>query len=818
MPSRGASRLALLAVGVVLGGLAFAAGIALLSDKLLANADQMASVVGLPVAVMGLLLTVRSITVARRGASGDETMAVSLTRQLRKDWGSELYARHLVDSDLIATRYEPADGDIGASVKDVETDPATNSRTKVTLSGTLTDLGDRFRELPRGRLVILGEAGTGKSVLAMALTVQLLDRRKAGQPVPILLSMTGWPPSLDLRGWLTGQLAENNLGGYAGLLDSGLLLPVLDGLDELGHDEQDAAYEALCEAAAQGEKFAMTCRTAAYADVVHRSGRRMPGAAVIGVRPLTADLVSSYLDGDAWRPVRMAITADPPTHPAVAEVLRTPLMAHLARTAYGVPGADPADLLDLHEVEELRGCLLAAYLPALYHGSGAPPSDRLRFLARKAGETFSWWTLHRTVRRWPDRVAALTCGVLTAASILLSFPSFAFEPMAVTAPTALFLGFLGPAGDSPRPLAGSLLRIGLVVAVPVVLILGTAEAIDGGWSTGFVVFVLLSSLLVAVSYHLGRVLAALAAAPWPIDAALCRRTLLGVVLFGLAYLPMPLSGAEIAALVGMALAGAAAAAFVRVDERPVPPDSLMTYLRALVRLGAPVAVAAATATAMSAIPTRGLDLYFPLYLTMVAVPAALATGTLAVVGARGAAPPTTVLKPAWRAGIAAALVFAVLFLIFTVAGVVDGSPPGDYIPFALVFSAVVGGMVFALVLIARYVTPSQRDLDRSRPTTTLRRDRRAVLIIAGTSMPALVFSRGDVFGVGCLILVMVLISGGTRWPAFAAARLLLAGADRKLPWRIMAFLADAHDRGVLRRVGAAYQFRHEHIRRYLRDH
>ncbi|MER6847653.1 hypothetical protein AB0A81_26930 [Streptomyces flaveolus] len=40
----------------------------------------------------------------------------------------------------------------------------------------------------------------------------------------------------------------------------------------------------------------------------------------------------------------------------------------------------------------------------------------------------------------------------------------------------------------------------------------------------------------------------------------------------------------------------------------------------------------------------------------------------------------------------------------------------------------------------------------------------------------------------------------------------------RLPWRLMHFLADAHEhRGVLRRVGAVYQFRHAELQRRMAD-
>ncbi|WP_406368768.1 hypothetical protein [Streptomyces sp. NBC_01546] len=53
------------------------------------------------------------------------------------------------------------------------------------------------------------------------------------------------------------------------------------------------------------------------------------------------------------------------------------------------------------------------------------------------------------------------------------------------------------------------------------------------------------------------------------------------------------------------------------------------------------------------------------------------------------------------------------------------------------------------------------------------------------------------------------------WLAFLAARIELAILGR-VPWRFMAFLADAHaHRGVLRQVGAVYQFRHLDLQRHL---
>ena len=56
------------------------------------------------------------------------------------------------------------------------------------------------------------------------------------------------------------------------------------------------------------------------------------------------------------------------------------------------------------------------------------------------------------------------------------------------------------------------------------------------------------------------------------------------------------------------------------------------------------------------------------------------------------------------------------------------------------------------------------------------------------------------------------------WPRrgrrIAIARVWLALRHR-LPWPLMDFLADAHQRGVLRQAGAVYQFRHIELQHRL---
>jgi hypothetical protein len=118
------------------------------------------------------------------------------------------------------------------------------------------------------------------------------------------------------------------------------------------------------------------------------------------------------------------------------------------------------------------------------------------------------------------------------------------------------------------------------------------------------------------------------------------------------------------------------------------------------------------------------------------------------------------------------------------------------------------------------------------PAAVLGRDRRATLVRGlvlglGTGLVfglAAGFVFGGVIGLGGgLVFGLVFglgtglgagLGGETAWPSYMAARSWLA-LHHRLPWPLMAFLADAHQRGILRQVGAVYQFRHIELQRRL---
>jgi hypothetical protein len=69
-------------------------------------------------------------------------------------------------------------------------------------------------------------------------------------------------------------------------------------------------------------------------------------------------------------------------------------------------------------------------------------------------------------------------------------------------------------------------------------------------------------------------------------------------------------------------------------------------------------------------------------------------------------------------------------------------------------------------------------------------------------------------GIAVVLLLAIGIGLDQAWLPFVLTRIILA-SQRQLPRHLMSFLADAHQRGVLRQAGAVYQFRHIELQRRL---
>jgi hypothetical protein len=369
-----------------------------------------------------------------------ELAARTLAEAVRTQWSEEAAHRGLRLQDPLRVRW--------SSVPGGPSGPVSRLRAR----GDVTDAVTAFRQLPRTQLLVLGEPGSGKSSLAILLTLGLLEQHSAGRPVPVPVSLSSWRPTAEhLYGWLAQRLTNeyeflgnaDRFGPDAAsrLLTSGRVMPVLDGLDEMAAELRPTAIDHV-NRFVQARPVVMTSRRDEYLAAVDTLGRRAAFTA-IQLDPVHLDEVERFLvdatdPNDRWRPVLAELRAHPELPPASA--LSSPLLLGLARDVYAPAGTDPAELLDRGrhpDQESIERSLLDAFVPVRYTTyptlSGARPVARipydkdraggwLTFLARHlhhlGADEIAWWRLHGALpRRGLEALAGAACAALTGPSV-----------------------------------------------------------------------------------------------------------------------------------------------------------------------------------------------------------------------------------------------------------------------------------------------------------------------------------------------------------------------------------------------------------------
>ncbi|HET8660300.1 MAG TPA: NACHT domain-containing protein [Micromonosporaceae bacterium] len=387
--------------------------------------------------------------------------ADGLADAVRQQWTREAGLRQLRQPGPLRVKWSTTQRPVSAQPAAVLGQAAVGGRpTRLRLRGDLDSIVEAFRRLPARQLVVLGEPGAGKTVLAMLLTLGLLDTRARGEPVPVLLPVSSWDPSIEhLHAWLVRRLVEDypaltnadtyGPGAAARLVRADRLMPVLDGLDEMPPALHRMAIDTIDHAVADGGPLMVTCRGSEYQAAVAAGGRFMSRAAVVEIEPVDVGDTITFLrhsraaSDTRWQPVFDHLQAYPDGPLACA--LSTPLMVHLVRTAYALPGTFPAELCDPSRFSHhstIEEHLLDAYLPGVYTSYVAPrlPSEQLvsaaalypypsqhaqqwlAFLAthlhRLHTRDLAWWELDRAVSRL---VYGLVVGVGTGLGAGLVF-------------------------------------------------------------------------------------------------------------------------------------------------------------------------------------------------------------------------------------------------------------------------------------------------------------------------------------------------------------------------------------------------------------
>ncbi|MFI2263828.1 NACHT domain-containing protein [Streptomyces tubercidicus] len=270
--------------------------------------------------------------------------------------------------------------------------------------GTLEEVATYYRALRPGRLVITGAPGAGKTVLALHLILLLLPGpdRAPGDPVPVRLSLSTFDPDRnELDHWLADHLTRTyrlRPSAAAALVRARLILPVLDGLDEMDASETPgrasraaAALEAMnryVHGTTKGQ-LVLTCRSTPYA-ALEAADTWAEDASRIDIAPVSLAATKTFItartpDRGRWEPVLNALHAAPAG--PLTRGLSTPWRLTVALTVYDERHPDgswvrnPVDLLKpaLRTPEQVRDHLLNLFiLAATSAGGTTAPYTRLQ--------------------------------------------------------------------------------------------------------------------------------------------------------------------------------------------------------------------------------------------------------------------------------------------------------------------------------------------------------------------------------------------------------------------------------------------------------
>jgi hypothetical protein len=217
-----------------------------------------------------------------------QQIADQLATAVRVQWEVEAAVRRLNDPHPLPVSWEAAQDSLleewafltAAALNwpgGPRSDPGGWAERPAGLRGSRNDLGEVLsRRVPTGRLVVLGEPGAGKTMLLVRLVLDLLARRGRGGAVPVLVPLASWDPrEHGLHAWLGARLAMDYVGlrepfGSGGvnrvqaLLERRLLVPVLDGLDEMAEAVRGLAITGINDAIRPGEWLVVSSRVAEY--------------------------------------------------------------------------------------------------------------------------------------------------------------------------------------------------------------------------------------------------------------------------------------------------------------------------------------------------------------------------------------------------------------------------------------------------------------------------------------------------------------------------------------------------------------------------
>jgi hypothetical protein len=129
-----------------------------------------------------------------------------LAEALCRSWSHEMAMRELHSTPPLIVRWAITDSPIEVpSWTNPDHDDSPGRTVPISLRGTVGEMDATFRMLQSRQLVVLGEAGSGKTIATMMLTLGLLEDPKLTEPVPFPVLIASWRPVVQRLDSMPGQ-------------------------------------------------------------------------------------------------------------------------------------------------------------------------------------------------------------------------------------------------------------------------------------------------------------------------------------------------------------------------------------------------------------------------------------------------------------------------------------------------------------------------------------------------------------------------------------------------------------------------------------
>lgn len=274
-------------------------------------------------------------------------------------------------------------------------------------------------DLHRRRVVVLGAPGSGKTVAATYSVLGLLkirqeldDSPRANEPVPVRINAAGWDGQRDFTRWLIVRLGYDyrlrpNVARK--MVERGLILPVIDGLDEMDTDSSGSRARALLDllnrAPWRGRPVVVMCRTTEFTELTRQRGDNgLHGGTTLTLQPLDTRTVNKYLEkhqegyrgpadtgASGWDKVSTHITDHPDG--TLATCVQNPWMLGLTASTLRRTPDIAEQLISCPTETAVRDRLFAAQIPAAVAATD------------EGDETYRDYTDEANVEKWMRSLA-----------------------------------------------------------------------------------------------------------------------------------------------------------------------------------------------------------------------------------------------------------------------------------------------------------------------------------------------------------------------------------------------------------------------------